>query len=690
MKKILIIILMGLCFYNIAFVLSFEKKYPEEKEIGEIFEIISIREETDYYYKYKCKNQKNDKFIFYSKNNYFPGDNVNVNGQFSKGDIARNYKGFNYRNYLKQYKIYGIIKSDKEEIVSRKKDIYFILAIIKSFLINQVEKNYDTDSQEFLKGILLGDTTGIENDIKESFRKSSISHVLAISGLHITYIVSGFEVIFSKIIKNKRKRSIVLCVFLIVFCLITGGSPSCIRACVMHIMIIISGLFYRKNNFFISLSLSFVILIMINPFYIYSTGMWLSYFGTFGVVVFSDFIGKMLKRRFKKIPNVILSAFSTSCSAQITIFPLMIYFFNTISISFFIPNILVSYIIGPVLIIGYISLLFHFKFIIILCEILVNLVLKIASTCEKIPFSKIYIKTPNIILIIVYYCILIYLIRFFHYEKFYFLRCVINKKFLNRKLIIILTIAIMLSNINIDRRLKIYFIDVGQGDCCVIRTPNNKTIIIDGGEDFDGRIVLPYLLDRGITKIDYIIISHFDSDHVGGLLKVMQELKVKNVVIPKQFQESENFETFKQIAKTKKINVFIVQKGNKINIEKNIYFDVLWPDSKNIINENVLNNNSIVCKFNYKEFSILFTGDIEEIAEKQILHEYNNDIEQLKSTALKIGHHGSKTSSKKEFLETVNPQIALIGVGINNKFGHPNTDVIQRIEDMRNKNLPYR
>lgn len=124
-----------------------------------------------------------------------------------------------------------------------------------------------------------------------------------------------------------------------------------------------------------------------------------------------------------------------------------------------------------------------------------------------------------------------------------------------------------------------------------------------------------------------------------------------------------------------------------MQVEKNLYFDVLWPDTQNMVSENALNNNSLVLKLNYKKFSMLFTGDIEEIAEKQILKEYKYNLEILKSTVLKTGHHGSKTSSSQEFVEAIEPQVALIGVGKDNKFGHPSSDVIQRLEKMRNKNI---
>ena len=173
-------------------------------------------------------------------------------------------------------------------------------------------------------------------------------------------------------------------------------------------------------------------------------------------------------------------------------------------------------------------------------------------------------------------------------------------------------------------------------------------------------ILLPYLLNRRINKIDYLIFSHFDTDHCKGLIYIMENIKIKNLIISKQPKNCNNFEEFLEIAKIKNINIIIVNKGSSINIEKDLYLDILWPDSKNFISENSLNNNSIVCKLNYKNFSCVFTGDIEEIAEREILNIYKNNTEILKSTILKVAHHGSKSSSTEEFLNAVKPKIALI------------------------------
>lgn len=164
-------------------------------------------------------------------------------------------------------------------------------------------------------------------------------------------------------------------------------------------------------------------------------------------------------------------------------------------------------------------------------------------------------------------------------------------------------------------------------------------------------------------------------------------MKIKNIFIGKQFENSDKLSEFLKIVNDKKIKVNIIEAGTRINIEKDLCFDILWPDSSNIILKNSINNNSLVCKLNYKNFSMLFTGDIEEIAEKEILKQYKENLEVLKATVLKVAHHGSKTSSCLELLEACNPKIALIGVGEKNNFGHPNNDVLQRLGNMRYKDL---
>ena len=165
---------------------------------------------------------------------------------------------------------------------------------------------------------------------------------------------------------------------------------------------------------------------------------------------------------------------------------------------------------------------------------------------------------------------------------------------------------------------------------------------------------------------------------------MLHELKVGKIYISKQIEDSKNYQKFLEIVNEKEIKVNEIVAGNRIKIEQNLYFDILWP-TESQITTNVLNNNAIVCNLHYKNFSMLFTGDIEEIAEKEILELYFQNKDLLKANILKVGHHGSKTSNTSEFINTIKPQIAVIGVGKNNKFGHPNEGVLQRLNDLNCK-----
>jgi len=214
----------------------------------------------------------------------------------------------------------------------------------------------------------------------------------------------------------------------------------------------------------------------------------------------------------------------------------------------------------------------------------------------------------------------------------------------------------------------------------LITTTKGKTILIDGGEDND--ILLPYLLDKKIRQIDYIIISHFDSDHYAGLTDLLGKIKIKNIIISKQSKKNGEFEEFINMAYKYKINIVTVKAGDRINVDKDTKIDILWPNEESLGTMD-LNDNSIVAKISYRNIKMLSTGDISKIVENFIMDIYREEV--LKVDILKVAHHGSNTSSSLEFIKKVKPKIALIGVGKNNKFGHPTEDVLENLLEVGSK-----
>ena len=540
--------------------------------------------------------------------------------------------------------------------------------------------------------MILGDTEDLSEELKTDFLNSNLYHILSVSGGQVSNIIIGITILF-RLLKIHKKIMDVLCiVILIEFMFLTGLTPSIIRACIMCIISLISGLIIRRYDIANSLGISLLIILINNPFAINSLSVLLSYFGFLGIIVLGSFTIKEVNKVIKNnILRYILNIVISSVAAQIFIFPIILYIFGTISLTFIFSNLLIIPLSTVITIIGLFIMICPLQ-IFGFVEPLIELTINIVGFFSNIGISKIYCIIPNIKEIITYYVMSLYLYYMLRRDYIYKIMHFFRKY--KKIIVIILLLSIGTSYIykNIQKDLYINFIDVGQGDSTLITTQFNKKILIDGGGsefgstfDVGEKTLLPYLLKKKIHKLDYVVISHFDSDHVGGILTILEELNVKQVLIPKQVEYSENYNKFLDIIKKRNIKVKIVGEGNTINIDKNTYLDILWPEEKQIT-DNVLNNNSLIVRLCYKNFKMLFTGDIEEIAEQKLLQKYEN-TEKLTADILKVAHHGSKSSSIAEFLEKVNPRIALIGVGKNNKFGHPNAGVLDRLNMLRNKNI---
>nr|DAL05895.1 MAG TPA: putative hydrolase [Caudoviricetes sp.] len=680
--------------------------YKDDKSIiSATAVVIKGPSEGEYNYKYTVKARtgkyKNKKFIVYinkkNKKLLEYGDLIEIKGEYSAPEVARNYKGFDYSQYLKTLNIYGTIKVEESKIINKNQLSPILISInsIKEKMIDNANRNMPKRTANLLLGILIGERDNIQEDIIESFRTANLSHILAVSGAHTSYIILGITYLISKSKTPKRIGYIITIINLLIFIIITGASYSVVRACIMAIVVIGAKICYRKENFFTSICISLIIILIQNPFAINDIGLKLSFMGTAGIVIFNKSITNFFIKL--KIKQKIAEALSVTFSAQLMIMPITILNFNTISLTFFISNILASPLLGIIIIFGFISIFISSilnpisKILFLILHIFLELLILVSKVTEKIPGSSILVKTPNILFAIVYYILILFFNYFFvikqnptrrFHKKIIKIITIKNIKNAFKVIAVVFLIMLLLTRIVriINPTLKIYFIDVGQGDSTLIVTPKNKKILIDGGEG-KTNVLFQYLLDRRINKIDYIIISHFDSDHCNGLIEIIEKMRVENIVMSKQSKESEEYKKILEIIKQKNIKVSSVKAEDKIIIEKNLYIKILNPAEKFEFQD--LNNNAIVAKLVYKNFSMLFTGDIEK-AEENLAKKYKNE---LKSTILKVAHHGSKTSTSEEFLKYVEPQIALIGVGENNKFGHPNQITIEKLKNIRSQNI---
>lgn len=499
----MIVTILGLFKFGIAF---FEYKGKSEGDFEAIIE--KDLKETKYMKSY-IATIENKKFIIYIKKENKDlniGDKIRLQGSYSKGETQRNFGGFDYDLYLKTKKLYGTFKVEKYELVGKDKGIIIewkrFVSKVRNSIIETYKSNLIQDNSSLLSGILIGHITDISDKTMNDFRNSNLTHVLAISGSNFVLIIQIFK-ITSKRLKHKRLEQFISIICIIFFMELTGNTASVIRAGTMSILLILSKILHRKYDFWTSLSISTIVQLIYNPYIIFDLGLILSYSGVIGLVLFNELFQKKIK----------YSIISSTLSANILIIPIIMYNFNTISLTFLISNIFAEILILPIMIIGIISIVIRYKFVFIILDFILNLFRRIVELCAKIPFSKIYVTTPSIISVYGYF-FLMFLILIKHKIK--------NVK---RKIAIVI-IIIFLANQNfevidaqLNKKLLINFIDVGQGDCTLIRTVG-KSVLIDGGGNTDSsydigqNIVIPYLLDRKIKELDYIIISHFDNDHV--------------------------------------------------------------------------------------------------------------------------------------------------------------------------------
>lgn len=662
MKRILcaitigyLLIIMGL--YKIGIV----PFYHVEK--SNIAIIQNFNKATEYKKIYTAKIKGKNYLIYVDKKlkNLKIGDKIEFLGEYDAGEKSRNFGGFNYNIYLRSKNLYGTYKIENFKILGKNKSLIYKIKILISGLrknvINLYNSNLNKSNAAILNGLIVGNKNDIDKDTIKNFRKASLSHVLAISGAHFSYIVLVLNFI-NKILKHKKIGYYVNILIMIFFIFFTGATPSVVRAGVMNILLILAKLLHKKSDFWTNLAVSLLIQVIINPFVIFDVGLVLSYTGVIGIVtLYNNFI--------KIIKNKIISV---TLSANLALLPIMISNFNMLSLSFIISNLVATVILGPIIICGFLSIIFRFKFLFLILNFLISLLNKSAKICASIPFSVIYICTPSMISVLAYYLL---------YCKKYIKVLII--------IVVVSNLNFQVINANIKDELLINFVDVSQGDCTLIRY-QNKNILIDGGGSLDKNqnigetTLVPYLMDRKVGCIDYLIFSHFDNDHCQGLIYVAENLKVKNIVIGVQVENYSNYIKLKEIAITRNIKIITLKQGNSIKY-KNLKLFTAWPNSDHLITDNAINNNSLVLKLTFKSFSILFTGDIESIAENEILREKIN----VKCNILKVAHHGSDTSSIIEFLEKANPQYALIGVGKNNKFKHPSISTINKLKNKKIK-----
>ena len=542
---------------------------------------------------------------------------------------------FNYKEYLYNQKIFFLCNVKKIKEVNHENFFYKI----KNYIVKRV-RSYNKTSP-YLLTFILGDKSLLDEKEIESYQKNGITHLFAISGMHITFFATTILLGLKKLKVEENKRYIITIIYILFYMFLTGFSESVLRAGLFFILLSFNKIFYTEIKTINILLLTLSILLFINPFIINSIAFLYSFMTTLGLIIYSDFIEKHTIIGTSLIANVFALPITINNFYEINPFTI---FINIIFVPF------VSTIVYPLSIITFI-----FKFLNPILIFLTNILELLNHACTIFYKYKIIIpKLPKIILFI-YYLLIIFKVR---------------KKLLYICVIVLITF-IYFSRSNYT---FVNYIDVGQGDSILIKNQNNTILIDTGGNAQTNYHVsdktITYLKSIGIKRINYLILSHGDFDHMSEAINLVNNFKVDKVIFNCGEYNDLEQELIKILDK-KKIKYYSCIK--ELNIDKNkLYF----LQTKEYDNEND-NSNVIYTELNGYKF--MFMGDAGIEKEKNILEKYNlSNID-----VLKVGHHGSKTSSGKEFINEINPKYSIISVGKNNRYGHPNKEVLDNLKDSK-------
>ncbi len=619
------------------------------------------------------------------------GNLIRFNGTIVKPRNRRNPGEFDYENYLNNKGIAGIIncyKYNEFKIVDNIETIYDqqIFEVRKN-IDEKIKEIYPEKYADFLKGVLLADRSDIDYEIKSSFINSGVIHVLAVSGLHVGFISLIIFILLGRL--NIKLRYILTIFGIIIFLIINGGYPSVFRASIMAILFLISKLLGRSTNGFNSLSIAAFIILILNPTEIFNPGFLLSFSAVLSILIFYPLFKKQIyKWKINLTVRKIILFASVSLAAQIGTLPFTIYYFNKLSIVSLFANIIVIPLLGIIVATGILSLLVGLIFLQVATIIsqanifIISFIIYFTNLLSTFGFSHVSIYSFSIYDGVIFYFTLTAIILIIRktnsIKRIIFLISLVSISFL----------AFRLDNKSLlpKNELTIFSIDVGQGDSFLVKFPNSKIALIDAGsssEFFDNgeRVIYPLLKRLGIEKINYAFISHLDSDHFGGIIFLINEGIVDTVFRPRVKQNIKDA-VFENYLLEKSLPHFYYNDSTFSIGKVQIYF---MNDTTKLFNFGPdLNDQSGIIKITYENNSFLFTGDAGYKMENYLIENYGN---KLKSDVLKVGHHGSKSSTSDKFLEMVNPKVALISVGQTNRFHHPSKKVIRKLKE---KNIKIR
>lgn len=611
------------------------------------------------------------------------GNVIYVAGKAKPFERAHNPGNFDSRLYYAKKGIYGSLWSSNLQVLSYDVDeMAEILFEVKAMWSKQILKHMGERQGGLLIAMLMGEKSNLEESYKELYQKTGMSHVLAISGLHISFLGVGLYHLLRKLGCPFSVSGIMAGGILFFYVGMVGVPVSAFRAFFMLLLRIGADVFGREYDAVTAYLLSASIVLLYEPLYVLDAGFLLSYGAIAGILFLMPVISSLL-------PSWMVRSLGMQASISVTVmlFPFLVYFYTEVSVYGVLLNLLIIPLMSVVLSLGVFGSLLCILWewagsaLLEMCKWILIFIEQVGGFVTRLPFSTIVLGKPSLLYIAFYYVILFLTLLFLWSCK--------KEKKVSRWYFSFLFLAWCLSvytGHNTKGNIKITFLDVGQGDCAVIQSPENCVYMIDGGSSDVSNVgkyrIIPYLKSQGITELDYVFVTHGDGDHYSGILELLseenKEIKVHTLVFPAVYEKQEALRNLKVMALRKGSVVASMKPGMHIT-ERNLTITCIQPDEKMEAEEG--NASSLVLDVTFGDVNVLFTGDVEAEGEALL----TKNLKGLDSyEVLKVAHHGSKNSSSEEVLEKIKPAVSIISAGRENSYGHPHTETLMRLKTWTN------
>lgn len=638
---------------------------------------------------YQILYLKNDSNIMVYDDNFIEisiGETVTLQGTTSSFEEARNPGNFDQQLYYAKQEIYGVVWCDEVLQISGEENK--LMENLYQLKVQWKAKIYEIMGEEngaTLAAMLLGEKSDMDPDMKELYQKNGIGHILAISGLHISFIGLGIYQLVRKTGMGYIPCGLMSVGILTLYVLMIGFSVSVIRAFVMLVFRVGADMSGRVYDMLTALMVAAAITVGIQPLYLVDAGFLMSYGAILGVLFMLPALERLFKCRLK-----CLSGCYASLAINIMLFPIMLYFYFEFSTYSIFVNMLVIPLMSVVLGFGMVGSLIAFfgsvmgpvaKICLLICNYILEFFEWLSNVGNKLPMARIVLGQPELWKMIFYYVVLAMMLFVILRSK--------DMKWVRKLRVGFcggVCVLVFLLAYRPNGSLTITMLDVGQGDSIFLRGPEGDTYLIDGGSSDVSQLAKyrmePFLKSQGVGELDYVFVTHGDTDHYSGIEEMIGRqdvgVKIKRLVLPSNWKQEESLVELAQFAQEQGISVLVMQAEQCIK-EGELRLVCIQPTS---VDKDLSGNaGSLVLGVYYGEFSMLCTGDVEAEGETALTKRLTGQ----KFDVLKVAHHGSKNSSTATFLKLIHPKIALISAGEDNSYGHPHEETIERLKTIGTK-----